>query len=240
MIREAINRIVELAAPNYTEVYGRMYTDKKMFEFDSDMRATPIKLSTLTSLVDYIKNYAFEKKPNLPYMVLVNSPTSVELFSALDDDRRRETLVEVRAEVPSFDFQSYMGNETMLIAVQSKFLDDPDTDKAAVLRFAGTVTSGTIAEYGDDGVTQKATIRQGVASKTEALVPSPCTLRPYRTFIEVEQPASEFIFRMREAGNGVQAALFEADGGAWKIEAKKNIKEYLEKQLEGTGVIVIA
>ena len=32
---------------------------------------------------------------------------------------------------------------------------------------------------------------------------------------------------------GPRAALFEADGGAWRNQAIKNIKEYLLKELEG-------
>ena len=63
-----------------------------------------------------------------------------------------------------------------------------------------------------------------------AIVPNPVILRPYRTFPEVEQPASSFIFRMKE-NDGVCCALFEADGGAWKNEAMRNIKEYLKENL---------
>lgn len=77
---------------------------------------------------------------------------------------------------------------------------------------------------------QKATVKTGVASKADAVVPNPVTLIPYRTFLEVQQPASDFIFRMKSA-NGVQCAIFEADGGAWKNEAMDNIKEYLKNEL---------
>ena len=111
-------------------------------------------------------------------------------------------------------------------------MDDQATDKALLLKFAGTVEHGSIAEYGDDGVTQKATVRQGIASKTDAVVPNPVKLKPYRTFTEVAQPVSDFIFRMRE-DRGITCALFEADGGAWKNAAMKSIKEYLEFELEG-------
>ena len=31
--------------------------------------------------------------------------------------------------------------------------------------------------------------------------------------------------------DGVQCALFEADGGAWRLNAMANIKEYLEHEL---------
>lgn len=48
------------------------------------------------------------------------------------------------------------------------------------------------------------------------------------------QPESQFVFRMKEDKyDGVQCALFEADGGAWRLVAMENIKEYLERELEG-------
>ena len=45
-------------------------------------------------------------------------------------------------------------------------------------------------------------------------------LRPYRTFKEIDQPESQFLLRLNENGN---IGLFEADGGMWKLEAKKSI-----------------
>lgn len=62
------------------------------------------------------------------------------------------------------------------------------------------------------------------------MVPNPVNLIPYRTFLEVQQPASDFIFRMKSSC-GVQCAILEADGGAWKNEAMNNIKEYLKNAL---------
>lgn len=51
-------------------------------------------------------------------------------------------------------------------------------------------------------------------------------------FVEVDQPASQFIFRMKqEQGMGIRCALFEADGGAWKNQACQNIEQYLKKEL---------
>lgn len=103
--------------------------------------------------------------------------------------------------------------------------------------------SGSLAEYGDDGVSQKATVKTGIASKGEALVPNPVTLMPYRTFVEVDQPISNFIFRMKEDkySKGIQCALYEADGGAWKIEAMENIKIYLVNELaEYKNFIIIS
>ena len=53
-------------------------------------------------------------------------------------------------------------------------------------------------------------------------------LKPFRTFLEVAQPESEFILRVNDKGN---IGLFEADGGVWKLEAKRNIAAYFEKEL---------
>lgn len=73
----------------------------------------------------------------------------------------------------------------------------------------------------------------GLSGKETALVPNPVKLRPYRTFTEVEQPESEFVFRMKNYDGSVGCAIFEADGGAWKNRAMKNIKEYLQYELAG-------
>lgn len=53
-------------------------------------------------------------------------------------------------------------------------------------------------------------------------------LRPFRTFLEVEQPESEFLLRV-DPDEGI--GFFEADGGIWKLEAKKNIADYFLKNM---------
>ena len=93
-------------------------------------------------------------------------------------------------------YSLYLSFHTILIYLQSKFLDS--TDRALLLKFAGTVEAGSIAEYGDDGVSQKATVKTGIASKGDALVPSPVSLVPFRTFVEVQQPVSSFVLRMKQ------------------------------------------
>lgn len=225
----------EQAMANTYEVHGETYSDKKLYRVNHNPKAAAITMNTLSSLVDYIKCRYDDRSQCFVHVV---SPTKVQVYSILDADREREYLVEVNAEVPAFEFNTFIDHERFLINLQAKFANNED--RALLLKFAGTVESGSIAEYGDDGITQKATVRNGIASKTEAVVPNPVNLIPVRTFVEVEQPESAFIFRMKQAPNGsVQCAIFEADGGAWKIEAKAAIKKYLEEQLEGEGGIVV-
>lgn len=232
MLKEALEYIVGLRKPEIIEVGEETYSDKPLERIDFSPMAEPIVMGTLTSFCEYIRSKIDDmQRDNM--IVHVESPTTVRLYSPLDYNRKREYIATAQASVPQFPFDQFTEHEKFLIAMQSKFIDDDSTDKALLLKFAGTVETGTIAQYGDDGVTQKATIKTGIASKSDAIVPSIVRLRPYRTFLEVDQPASDFVFRMREDkyNGGVQCAIFEADGGSWKTEAMETIKEYLKSAL---------
>lgn len=235
MIEKALKYIVGLKNPDIREIGGQTYSDKTLYRVNHNPKAEPIEFSTLSSLCDYIRTHYDERGKVFVHVV---SPLKVQVYSVLDEDRTREHLVNVVGQVPSFDFGTFMDHEKFCINLQSKFINTPE--RALLLKFAGTVEAGTIAEYGDDGVTQKATVKTGITSKQEALVPSPIALTAYRTFIEVEQPIIEYIFRMKQGMNGgVQCALFEADGGAWRIDAMEKIKDYLKVELALEDDIVI-
>lgn len=234
MIKDALKYLVSLGEANVQDVTlpdgtVQTYTDKPLNRLSKHIpMATSIKMSTLTSLVDYIKSDVDRMAEKM--IIDVSSPTEVRLYSQLNEERDREEIAVVSARIPDFSFNSFMEQEKFCINLQSKFIDSDD--RALILKFAGTVESGTVAEYGDDGVTQKATVKTGIASKSDAIVPNPVHLRPFRTFLEVEQPASDFIFRMKQDKyDGISCAIFEADGGAWKMEATKSIKEYLQSEL---------
>ena len=235
MIEKALKYINSLKEPVLHLIDGEQYSDKPLHRISYNPKAEPIELNTLTSLVDYIVS-EFDMHDKL--FVHVVSPTRVDVFSELDRERTREEVLVVKALVPSFQFGQFMGSEAFNIGLQSKFLDSDD--RALVLKFAGATKAGTVAEYSDDGVTQKATVKVGVASTSDAIVPNPVTLRAYRTFLEVEQPAAKYVFRMKQGGAGdVQCALFEADGGAWQIEAKEAVKAYLVSELDAYENIVV-
>lgn len=228
MTRDALQYVVGLRTAEVLDINGGKYVDKDVHRVDKELSASAIQMNTLTSLVDYLKAGVDSMADKM--LVQVVSPMKVRVLSMLDADRKREELVDVEAMIPDFEYGRYMGNERFIIALQSKFI--ANDDRALLLQFAGTVKDESIAQYGDDGVTQKATIKTGITSVGDAVVHNPVKLRPFRTFIEVEQPESAFVFRMRQAeGHGVECAIFEADGGAWKNAAMKSIKEYLQYEL---------
>ncbi len=233
--KEAMEYLVNESKPDYLEHEGKTYANKPMFVVhQKEPVADCMQLTTLTSLIDYIRSNTDKMRKKM--LIHVKSPTEVLLFSRLDDnDRTREHLVCVVPDIPNFEYDKYISKEAFIIGVETKFLNDEDsgkeTDKSKVIKYAGTVEAGTIASYSDDGISQKATIRDTVTSKADSILPNPVRLCPYRTFHEVEQPVSKFLFRMKNYEDSALVALFEADGGAWKNEAMQNVKEYLQKEI---------
>lgn len=227
MLKNFAEYLVKLAKPDLNMIGDEMYSDKPLHRISYNPKAEKISMTTLTSLLDYIRSKVDVMQGKM--IIHIQSPTRVSLYSALDEERQREYVVEVNAQLPSFPFDRFINHENFCINLQSKFIDTPN--RALLLKFAGTVEAGTVAEYGDDGITQKATIKTGIAAKSDAIVPSPVALKPFRTFLEVEQPESEFIFRM-QGERAIECALFEADGGAWKVAAMEAIRAYLSERLE--------
>ena len=129
--------------------------------------------------------------------------------------------------------------EDFNINVQSLFKQDDNT--AALLQFIGSVKSDSGVQQEDNGVTQKITANRGISLGISKEVPNPIMLKPYRAFTEIDQPQSAFVFRLQKDDRvGVTAALFEADGAAWKHEAIESIKNYLTKELDDQSVIILA
>lgn len=191
-----------------------------MTRYDKADMADPIKATTLTSLVDYIKQRRDELREHM--IIQVVSATEVRMYSGLLDERDREELFVVNALLPRFEFGQQYDQESFIVSLQSCFQNNGDREAVAML--ASNIVNNQQQEYSDDGIT----------TKQAALVPNPVHLVPYRTFLEVEQPASDFVFRISEGRGGEPVfKLVAADGGLWKAEAVDNIKKYLEDALDG-------
>lgn len=183
-----------------------------------------LQLKSLTGLVEYIKSNL--DRSDVSLFLHVEDERKVSLQSTLLPDGTRESLVSVHAIVPQFQYEFYYDVEEMIINFQSKFRQTKDRD--IVLQVVGNVKEENVRQTGDTGVAQAVTIKTGISNASDVVVPNPVTLAPYRTFLEVEQPESDFIFRMKE---GPKGAIFEADGGAWRNQAISNIRDYLQEEL---------
>lgn len=236
MLKEAMQYITGLKAeamePKVVEIAGKTYCDKDLTRYDREPMADQIEATTLTAMIDYIKSCSKELRETM--IIHVVSPTTVKLYSGLTGERKREYLFKSSAIVPKFSFDNWYDQERFIIELQADFEVMPDLE--AILKVAGNVEAKTTANYGDDGVSQKTTIKQGIASKADVLVPNPVTLVPYRTFLEVKQPPSEFVFRIRDDRGEPAFKIVEAEGGLWHNEAMNNIKQYLIENLQDTPV----
>ena len=105
LTREALKYMVELGGAEVININGENYTDKQVYRVNQALRADPVKMSTLTSLLDYLKADVDTMPEKM--IVQVESPTCVRALSRLDMDRKREELAVTRAELPDFDYGRY-------------------------------------------------------------------------------------------------------------------------------------
>lgn len=235
MDRTAIEKIEEMSKPNIVREYGYSYSDKKL-NIINVPRVKTVCFNTLRGLVETLKieygNY------DGTIIVNVKGYDKVEVLTAIDDaDRLREYPYEANAEITSFNFGYKLDYESMIIALKSKFVETPEL--LNVVQLLGNITNEQSAQTLDDGFTQNVVVKKGIALKENKNIKPIVKLIPYRTFLEVDQPESEFLLRLHD-GNTV--ALYEADGGAWKLEARNKIAEYLRKELDGrikTGTVIV-
>ena len=235
MIKEALQYIHSLARPAVVEVGGQNFSTVVLNRIPAASNVEELKVNTLTGLIDYIKS-KFDGENEL--MIQVKSPTEVLLFDALDFTNDRRTYIKASALLPKIDFERFIDREKFQIMMQANFVDNPD--KAVVLSIISNIVEDGSAEIKDTGMSQQVTVKKGVASIGYETIPGRVALKPFRTFAEVTQPESEFILRLRE---GAQVGLFEADGGAWELNAIHSIKEYLgtelTKEIENKRIFII-
>ena len=235
MLKEVIEKIIDLSHARPFEVDGRQYTTKPIHPVKEPVAETVI-LGTLTGLADYLKADADKINP-AANLIHVESFQSVALISSCAGRpfRQREKLIHAAADNPKFPFGQFMDVESFIIRLQSQFVQTDQT--VAILRVVGNVTDSAVKQFSDDGVTQQVTAKAGVSRVQDLPVPNPVILAPFRTFLEIEQPESKFVFRMRSGDPAPTCAIFEADGGAWKNEAVRNIKGRLEFHTKDIAVI---
>lgn len=241
-LRDAIDRIADMAKPYVQQVDGITYASTNMYKIEG-IEDVPQKyeVGTLNALVRMIRTEGIVAYDNLyvrvitPKLVQVDS-SYIETKSNVND---RVTLYLAVSDVPAVTLNQSMTQEQAIIELQSLYAVTPDRDYLLSLLSRIDVSQGVSSV--DNGVSQEVNVRTGAVLKEQQTIQPIVQLQPYRTFLEVEQPASDFLLRLDKDG---RPALYEADGGAWKLEAKRSIAAYLSEQLadlveSGKVVVVI-
>lgn len=242
MIKEAIEKIQELATPFIHREGSRAFvvsanSVRELVPSRDEPRETT--LSSLDSLVKMVKNEALCIYDN-PLFITVPTHTSVECFArpnqGLGWDRLTYYIAQA-TDVPGWDAKTVMPFEEALIALRTRFQPTPDTDYA--LKLLSEITTGAKVTFNDNGIATSVVTKKGIDLQSNQAIRPIISLRPYRTFQEVEQPASQFLIRINERG----ISFIEADGGMWKLVARQTVARFLEEQLRDEverGEVVVA
>lgn len=201
-----------------------------------------LAVHTLQGLVAYIEQdldrRATGEKWERHVVHVVDECTVNLIGAALPPHMAREALVQAKFEAlignTKFEFGKFLSLETCVVGLLALF-EDTD-DRAEVLAKLGNINAKDVTTVVDDGVSQEVLVQMGVTMLERATLKGDVKLRPYRTFREVEQPTSSFRIRLRP-GQGDNAlptvALFETDGGRWKLDAIEAIASWLVGELAG-------
>jgi hypothetical protein len=233
MLKEFLDSILARQNAEILEIGGKKYTTQVVYAV-KDAQLVALNVSTLTGLIDYYLANVDALDPT-KLIVHVEDHANVKLLSALHGDfAQRDCLLHVKADLLQMKFNTWVESEPFNIFMQACFQET--LDRAAVLKVVGNIRESAVRETRDDGVSQEVTAKSGIGRVENVTVPNPVILKPFRTFVEVDQPASQFVFRMK---TGPECMLVEADGGAWRNEARKNIAAFLAAAL-GDGAVIIA
>lgn len=229
-LRDAIDRITELARPFTMEADGHQFCSKPLVEVKTEQYA-PLSygVDTLDALVKLILTEGLTLGRRL--YVRVDSARRVTVTTTynggeLRNPYQRFPLYEATSDVPGVTIGHSMSQEQAIVELQSLYAVTPDRDYLLSLLSRIDVNQGVSSV--DNGISQEVSVKTGAVLKEQTMVRSIVHLQPYRTFLEVEQPASDFLLRLDKEGH---PALYEADGGAWKLEAKRSIAAYLAEKL---------
>lgn len=230
------------ANPNVQTIEGNTYVFfngkcERFRETDATPAPEPFKVYTMDGLVDWIREDVnnFFAGP-MKCVVNVVSPVRVEVTTpSMGVDNKRQLLAVCEYDAPRIDYNRYMDSEDFCIMIQTCFVEDENRD--IVLQVARNLVEEQSEQTADDGISQRVVTKSGIQSIDTVIFKNPAILAPLRTFTEIKQPCSPFVVRFRE---GKQAAIFQADGGKWKVCAVRWIGDYLKEKLFDQNVVVIA
>ena len=235
MLAKMIEKIVTLKQPQIFTINGETYADTSLVRIEPHVDSPlALEVNGLDSICKLIREE--KEKVASTIMVQVKDFNLVEVITAYRNDFSRFNLYRARADVPGFR-SGWREREEALIQLRSLFIPNDGTEY--LLSLLSRISEDSNVTSSDNGVTQRVEARQGIALNVLEAVKPRVSLQPFRTFLEVAQPESEFLLRV-EKDKGI--GFFEADGGVWKLEAKRNVAAYFESELKDLiedGAVVV-
>jgi len=230
-----IKTIQDAVKPVLVTVEGVEYSSHALHDLRRNEPTVEIlSVAGLAGLVEFIYSHPLKERfpERAPYVLHIKSFDKVNLCShPFGYFRQREYFAQAKAPWPDgLQFGRYIESEVFVVQLMSLFRQSDTRDQ--IIRLLASITSEAVSSHDDDGAVQTVTVKRGIRLKETGVIPNPVTLAPFRTFGEIEQPASLFVFRARTGDPMPECALFEADGGRWKLEAIDRVKAWLNDALK--------
>lgn len=230
MLKEAIEKIEAMVRPEQFVVGGHAYLaqpDGNYVEVRPDLDLPDaLRLNSLDAMVRMIQEEGLRFEDKL--FVQVPDHLTVRCFGAVNFDARATRncyFVADATDVPGWDASVKMPFDQAAVALQTRFQDGGDRDYT--LQLLSNISCGAKVTYNDTGVATTIVSQKGVSLQQNQTIKPLVRLRPYRTFQEVQQPEGLFLIRIDERG----ITFTEADGGMWKLEARRTVLQYLQERL---------
>lgn len=232
MLKEFVHTLLALAPPTEVRVDQRPLFDRAL-HVPPKLIPERVECSTLSALAVLAMKLhragsgGAEDPCNIVEGVFVEDPTNVVVKSMADAYGRRGELVRCTALVPRIVLNEYITLEDMRLQIMSRFQDSDDAKYSVELM--SRVVAEEIREDSDNKAAQQVVARKGIATLGREDVRPIVNLRPIRSFPELQQVAAPFLLRFKTQGadKSVLVGLFEADGGAWKVDAIRKVGEQL-------------
>lgn len=242
MLKEFIAHIQETTRPQIVEKDGETFV---VYAGEAPHRLWPVidhpdtlPLTSLDALVKLVRSEASGVES--PLYITIPDHLTVRCFGrpVAKERFRRQVYYDAKAtDVPGFR-DGFREQEKAIIELRSQFMPNKGTEY--LLDLLSRISKESNVTSKDNGVSQEVEARQGIALSYGVKVNPIVPLRPYRTFQEVDQPESDFLLRLDGNGN---IGFFEADGGMWKLWARKTVKAFLEERLAeevSAGTVIVA
>ena len=203
-----------------------------------------VKCFSLTQMISFLKAYVnMPERPidegehlrDEPILINVENHERVVAIDNVHNDNGRLSelcISDMKAMLmfKAFDFGQQMTHEDIVIALMTKFVMDDSL--RALLKFISSVRAEKVHTSDDDGISQVAAVKAGVHLTGAKDVQNLWHLQTYKTFPEVEQPVIPYILRLHQRDEEMpKFALYECDGGLWKIKTTIAVREYLKNRL---------
>lgn len=238
MLKAMIEKIEKMAGPKVYHIGQEDFASASLVRIDPKKDfPKSITLTGLDSVCKMVRNEANDLFSGDQILIQVEDYRTVKVFTTLDGEMDRCWLYSCEADTPKVRVNGFMTHEEAVVQLRSLYI--PNDDLTYLMQLLSGISTESKVTSSDNGVSQTVEAKSGVALTAAVAVRPYVKLQPFRTFLEVSQPESMFLLRLKEGGN---VGLFESDGGVWKLEATRNIAGYFEenlKELVESGRVVV-